>query len=64
MSRMWMGEQLYLVFVSESGATRTAQHSVQWIGGILRDLQAFLGLWLFLLPSGIQARPPTTNASR
>jgi hypothetical protein len=36
----------------------TAQQSVQWIGGILRDLQAFFWLWVFLIPSRVSV-PPT-----
>jgi len=44
---------------------QAAQHSVQWIGGILRDLQAFFPLRVFpALKHFPSRRPPTTNANR
>jgi hypothetical protein len=41
-------------------AINFAQHSVQWIGGILRDLQAFF--WLRVFPAlRHYPRPPANH---
>jgi hypothetical protein len=38
---------------------KAAQHSVQWIGGILRDLQAFF--WLRVFPALRHYLSPPAN---